>query len=150
LVAPQHRGGGIVFGPKPKFDQHVRINKKERQAAIRCLIGEKIRQGKLIVVEDFSMKEPKTQKVAGFLASLNVTGRTLFLGEATCKTVEVDGKKTCFTVSSTQHENFQMSMRNIPKTEFRLTQGFSGYDVIIAGQLIVSEPALKQLVEWLV
>src|SRR5690349_7181997 len=43
LVSPQFRGGGIVHGPKPKFDQHVRINKKEKKAAIRALIGEKIR-----------------------------------------------------------------------------------------------------------
>ena len=35
LAAPQYKGGGIVFGPKPKFDQHVRINKKERQACQR-------------------------------------------------------------------------------------------------------------------
>lgn len=149
LVAPQHRGGGIVFGPKPKFDQHVRINKKERQAAIRCLISEKIRDGKFIVVEDFAMKEPKTKNVAKFLEGFKTKGRTLFLGEVTSKTVEVDGKETSFTVSSTHHHNFQRSMKNIPKTEFRLAQGLSGYDVIIAGQMVVTEPALKQLVEWL-
>ena len=45
VAAPQYRGGGIVFGPKPKFDQHVKINKKERRAAIRHLIKEKIDEG---------------------------------------------------------------------------------------------------------
>ena len=44
-VSPQYRGGGVVFGPKPKFDQHVRINKKERRQAIRALISEKISEG---------------------------------------------------------------------------------------------------------
>lgn len=41
LAAPQYKGGGRVFGPKPKFDQHVRINKKERRLAIRYLVAEK-------------------------------------------------------------------------------------------------------------
>src|SRR5256885_151263 len=40
LAAPQYKGGGRVFGPKPKFDQHVKINQKERRSAIRALIGE--------------------------------------------------------------------------------------------------------------
>ena len=38
LAAPQYKGGGIVFGPKPKFNQHVRINKKERRLAIKFLL----------------------------------------------------------------------------------------------------------------
>src|SRR3990172_8715351 len=42
LAAPQYKGGGIVFGPKPKFDMHVRINKKERRAAVRSMIVQKI------------------------------------------------------------------------------------------------------------
>ena len=44
LAAPQYKGGGRVFGPKPKFDQHVKINRKERQAAIRFLLSEKIKE----------------------------------------------------------------------------------------------------------
>ncbi len=52
LAAPQYKGGGRVFRPKPKFDQHVSINKKERQAAIRCLIGEKIRENKVHILEE--------------------------------------------------------------------------------------------------
>ena len=43
LAAPQYKGGGIVFGPRPKFDVHVRINKKERRAAIAALIAQKIK-----------------------------------------------------------------------------------------------------------
>ena len=44
LVGPQYRGGGRVFGPKPKFDQHVRVNQKERKAAIRFLLAEKLKE----------------------------------------------------------------------------------------------------------
>ena len=66
LAAPQYKGGGRVFGPKPKFDQHVRINKKERKAAIRFLIGEKIRENKLHIIEHTEMDAPKTKTIANF------------------------------------------------------------------------------------
>ncbi len=48
LAAPQYKGGGIVFGPRPKFDIHVRINKKERRAAIRTLLLKKSRRIKFM------------------------------------------------------------------------------------------------------
>ncbi len=51
LSSPQYKGGGRVFGPRPKFDQHVRINKKERKAAIRFLISEKIRENQILILE---------------------------------------------------------------------------------------------------
>src|SRR5665647_966414 len=81
LAAPQYKGGGRVFGPKPKFDQHVRINKKERQAAIRFLLGEKIRNNNLHVISNFDMKAAKTKEVAAFMKGKEFTGRVLFLGE---------------------------------------------------------------------
>src|ERR1700722_8563129 len=60
LSAPQYKGGGRVFGPKPKFDQHVRLNKKERKAAIRFLISEKIKEHHLLILESTHVKEPRT------------------------------------------------------------------------------------------
>ncbi len=82
LAAPQYKGGGRVFTPKPKFDQHVRINKKERKAAIRCLIGEKIRENKIHVIENTKLDAPKTKTVAQFLKSLPFGKSVLFLGES--------------------------------------------------------------------
>ncbi len=41
LVAPHHRGGGRAHGPRPKFDQHIKLNKKKKRAVIRALIAEK-------------------------------------------------------------------------------------------------------------
>src|SRR5262245_53218509 len=59
LVAPQYRGGGRVFAPKPKFDQHVRINRKERKAAIRFLLAEKFKENKVWLIDDTQMDAPK-------------------------------------------------------------------------------------------
>ena len=67
LVAPQFRGGGVVFGPKPKFDQHVRINKKEKRAAIRALLAEKLVDEKVILIQDSQIEAPKTKFMANFM-----------------------------------------------------------------------------------
>src|SRR5262249_39768920 len=85
LAAPQFKGGGIVFGPKPKFDQHVRINRKERRLAIRQLLADKIKNEGVFLVEDraFSgaLSEPKTKMVSDFLKGHNILGRrVLFVG----------------------------------------------------------------------
>src|SRR5271156_5483940 len=69
LGAPQYKGGGRVHAPRPKSDQHVRINKKERRAAIRHLLIEKILDNKVHVLAFEPFKEPKTKRVADFLES---------------------------------------------------------------------------------
>src|SRR6188508_895850 len=75
LVAPQYRGGGRVFGPKPKFDQHVKVNQKERKAAIRFLIAEKLKENRVWLIENTEMDAPKTKMIAGFLKGLEINGR---------------------------------------------------------------------------
>lgn len=147
--APQYKGGGRVFGPRPKFDQHVRINKKERRAAIRSLFGEKLRAGRVIILDEMAMAAPKTKVVAAFLEQHELNKRTLFLGESNLANVEFEGSLFEFNVSSDKHENLSKSIRNIPRIEFTLATNVSGYDLIVANDLVVTEQALQQLVEWL-
>lgn len=149
LVGPQFRGGGRVFGPKPKFDQHVRINQKERRAAIRFLIAEKIKANQLWVIADTKMESPKTKMIAEFLKNINSHGRTLFLGESTFEEVETEGKVQRVSVSSDKHAHFIKSVRNLPRTEFMLASNISGYDVIVAKNIVVTESALQELTQWL-
>lgn len=145
FVTAQFRGGGVVFGPKPKFDQHVRINKKERKAAIRALIGEMIRNDQLCILEEMALEEPKTQRIASFMKALGIEKRVLFIGDE--EQVEVDEKKV--SVKCSKHDHFMKSMRNIPKAEFRLAKNISGYDVMIAKHIVMTESALKEMTEWL-
>jgi large subunit ribosomal protein L4 len=149
LVAPQYRGGGRVFGPKPKFDQHVKVNQKERKAAIRFLIAEKLKENRIWLVDNTNMDAPKTKIVADFLKGLQISGRVLFLGESAFAEVETEGTKQKVSVSSTKHNNFAKSMRNLPKTHFRLASNISGYDVMIARDIILTESALNELNQWL-
>jgi large subunit ribosomal protein L4 len=142
LAAPHYKGGGRVFAPKPKFDQHVRINQKERQQAVAALLGEKIRDDRFIVVDSFEMSAPKTKQMNEFLKKLTKGSRPLFLGEGSFAVV--DGKKQT-SVQSEKHRHAKMSVRNIPKAEFLLARDSSGYNLMIAHDIIITEAALREL-----
>lgn len=149
LVGPQFRGGGRVFGPKPKFDQHIKINQKEKKSAIRFLISEKLKANCVWLVENTEMEAPKTKLISDFLKSLNINGRVLFLGESSFAEVETEEKLERVSVSSTKHHHFMKSIRNLPKADFRLAANISGYDVMVARDIILTESALNELNEWL-
>jgi large subunit ribosomal protein L4 len=140
LAAPQFKGGGVVFGPKPKFDQHVRINRKERRQAIRQLLADKMRDGSIILVEDAafssSLEKPKTKSVASFLKGHQMHGRRLlFVGES----VHEVGK----------HDVFKKSMANLPRTAFVQAVSMNGYDLMAAYGVVMTESALVELTKLL-
>lgn len=149
LSAPQYKGGGRVFGPKPKFDQHVRINKKERKAAIRYLLGEKFRNHKVYLIDSTELDEPKTKSIAAFVKDRDIKGRVLFLGEGNYAEIAVGDEKKQVSVQSDKHANFIKSMRNIPKAEFSLAMNVNGYHLLVANEIIMTEAALKELSNWL-
>lgn len=149
LVSPQFRGGGIVFGPKPKFDQHVRINKKEKKLAIRSLIAEKIRSKRIFVLESIAMEAPKTKTLVNFVKEVGLGKRILFLGESKTVSVEVADKKIAINVKSEDHKNFAKSVSNLPKTQFAFAKNINGYDLMLANDIVVTEAALEEINQWL-
>lgn len=150
LAAPQYKGGGRVFTPRPKFDQHVRINKKERRAAIRCLLGEKIREKRMHIIESTSLDTPHTKTIANFIDACKLGKRVLFLCESNLASFDTEEGKKQVNVKTSQHDNFAKSVRNIPKTEFALAANISGYDVVVAHDIVLTEAALEELINWLV
>ena len=133
LASPQYKGGGRVFTPRPKFDQFVRINRKERRAAIRQLLVEKIRGSRLYILDAQGMQEPKTKIMAEFLSKLNLNEkRVLFMAPD-------EGK------GSIERVCFQKSIRNIPKVLYRLAQNVNGYDVVVSHDIVIMANALDQL-----
>jgi large subunit ribosomal protein L4 len=149
LVGPQFRGGGRVFAPKPKFDQHVKINQKEKRAAIRFLVSEKLKANGIWVIADTEMKSPKTKVVADLLKTLGIDKRVLFLGEGSFVNVETEGNVQRVSVSSDKHDHFVKSTRNLPKSNFKLASNISGYDVMIAHDIVMTESALHEINQWL-
>lgn len=138
LAAPQYKGGGIVFGPKPKFDIHVRINKKERRAAIRTLIAEKIKGGFVHVLQKGDMKHPKTRKMADFFNHIEKgEKRVLVLGESSREEMR------------NPHFNLVKSLRNIPKKEYALVPQVNGYELARCHTLVVLDSALDEFLSIL-
>jgi len=148
LVAPQYRGGGRAFGPKPKFDVRLRMNRQERKAAIRALIAEKIREGKMIVVDSFDMQEPKTKSINELFKCCDCGRRVLVLGEGSF--IEIGGEsKRSVSVPSLQHENLKKSVRNMQRVDFQLVKDINGYQIALAQNLVISQSALEELIAWL-
>ncbi|NBO23668.1 MAG: 50S ribosomal protein L4 [Chlamydiae bacterium] len=142
LAAPQYKGGGRVFGPKPKFDQHVRINKKERRQAIKFLIAEKIKEGKVHVLKNEGLESPKTKVVSNFMDTLGLNQRrVLFLGEPYEQIEDFDKMLS----QMEGYDVFIKSMRNIPLTRFMLAPNVSGYDVAVNHEIVIMEEALESL-----
>jgi len=135
ITVAQYRGGAVVFGPKPKKDQHVRINRKERQQAIRFLLAQMIQSQNVHILKLESLASPKTKTVSQLLKAMGIDKRrTLVLADQ-----EEETKKTCI--------NFVKSARNIPKMSFMPMLNISGYDVMKNQEIIVIESALDQLMK---
>jgi len=129
LGSPQFRGGGRVHAPRPKFDQHIRINRKEKRLAIRNLLSERIQETNAHVLEYSPLKNPETKILANFLKALSLSGkRILFLAE---------GGGNYITLSK--------SLRNLPKVAFIPLSSVSGYDLALGQQLIILESAVEEL-----
>jgi large subunit ribosomal protein L4 len=143
LGAPQYKGGGRVHAPRSKFDQHVRINKKEKRPAIRHLIIEKILGNHLHVLQFEKMNEPKTKKVFEFLKKRELEGKkVLFLGDGLLLGTK-EGEEPTSPIQ--KFEAFIKSIRNIPENKFMLVSNISGYDIVVNHDLVVMETALDQL-----
>lgn len=150
LVGPQFRGGGIVFGPKPKFDQHVKVNKKEKKAAILAMIAEKFAKDQVTILADTALEAPKTKTVYEFLKNAGLDKRVLFIVEGSYAAVPNGEETAHVSIKSDKHTNFAKSLRNIPKTDYSLAKNINGYDLMLANNLVITEAALQELAEWLV
>lgn len=121
--APNHVGGGVVHGPRPRSYAY-RINKKVRRGALRSALSLRASQERLIVVQELTFAEPKT-KVAAGIFDLLAQGNALV----------VDGPNA----------NLQLSVRNLPKVKYLNVDGFNLYDVLNHRYLVLSEPMVRRL-----
>jgi len=129
LAAPHYRGGGRVGGPRPKFDQHIRINKKERRAAIKFLFKERVEEGKVIVLQsDMILKATKTKRAYNFLGGMQMLGsRVLILSNAKSKDI---------------HQILNRSVNNIQKVEVVHVPVLNGYDLACSQHIIIMDYSL--------
>ena len=127
IRAPQWIKGGIALGPKPS-DYSYRINKKERQLAIRSVLSSKVLENNLVVVDKIELNEVKTKNMVNALANLKVEGKTLI-------------------VLPEKNLNVQASSRNIEGVKTTLTNTINVYDLLKYNKLILTVDSVKNLEE---
>ena len=124
--APQWTGGGVVFAPKPR-DYSVKMNKKEKAAAIKSALSSKVAEEKFIVVDGLAFDEIKTKKMAAVLANLKVN-----------KALVVLDKKD---------ENVILSARNIPEVRTTMSNSVNVFDVLKYDNVVITKEAVAQIEE---
>ena len=92
--APQWTGGGVVFAPTPR-DYTIRLNKKEKRAALKSALTSRVQENKFLVLDELKMDEIKTKKFKNVLDNLNVSGALVVVG-ADSDNVVLSARKTAY------------------------------------------------------
>ena len=124
--APQWTGGGVVFAPVPR-DYSFKMNKKEKQAALKSVLTDKAQNNKLIVVDELKMDEIKTKKFVEVLANIKAEKALVVLGE--------------------KDKNVMCSARNIEDTKMALPETINVYDILRTGTLVLTKDAVAKIEE---
>ena len=123
---PLFRGGGRVFGPRPR-NYTTKLNKKVKRLARKSALTSKAQSGTILILEDFSFDAPQTKAYKDILNSL-----------------ELNGKKSLL-VTAEHQPNIYLSSRNIPKANVMRAQDINTYDVLNSSTLILSEGCIDQI-----
>ena len=127
--APIFVGGGVTFAAKPRsFEQ--KVNRKAYRVAIRSILSELNRQGRLKVVGGFGVDAPKTKAMIAKLAELEVSGRVLLVAE------DAD-------------ENVFLATRNIPYVHVVDVMALNPVSLVGADHVVATVEAVKKIEEWL-
>lgn len=126
IKSPVFRGGGRVFGPRPR-DYSFKLNKKVKRLARRSVLSYKAQESSILVLENFSMDAPKTKEYLKLLQGL-----------------KTEGQKTLLVLGS-HDEKIYRSARNLKKANVTTTDSLNTYDILHADRLIISEGAVEKL-----
>jgi large subunit ribosomal protein L4 len=129
LKAPIFVGGGVTFAAKPRsFEQ--KVNRKMYRGAMCAILSELNRQGRLTVVEQFEIDEPKTKTMIAALDKLGLGARPMI-------------------VTETGSESLYLAARNIPYVQIRDVQGLDPAALVGAEHVVMTSDAVKKIEEWL-
>ncbi len=135
LRSPLWKGGGNVHGPQPR-DWSYQMPKKMRRGALRSALSERLREGNLIVIDEFGFAAPKTSEFLSAMATLQLSDNA----KKAVKTLIID---------SLDNANLVLSSRNVQKTKVTNSFGLNIYDIIYHEKLLISKAALEELTELL-
>ena len=123
---PLFRGGGRVFGPRPR-NYGFKLNKKVKSLARKSALTYKAKEEGIMIMEELSFKSPKTRDFVSIL-----------------KNLKVDNNRTLF-VASEKDQNTLLSSRNVKNTKVITADKLNTYDILNSAKLIISEKAVEQI-----
>jgi large subunit ribosomal protein L4 len=126
IRAPQWTGGGVVFAPKPR-DYSMKMNKREKQIAMKSALTSKVQDSKLIVVDALDLDEIKTSKFVKILDNLKAP--------------------KALVVTKEKNENVVLSARNIPTVKTTMTNSINVYDILKYDSLVITKDAVAAIEE---
>ena len=124
--SPQWTGGGVVFAPTPRY-YSFKMNKKEKQLALKSALTSKVNDSKLIVVDELKMDAIKTKDFKAVMTNLNANKALVVMAE--------------------KDENVVMSAKNIPDVTTTLTSTINVYDIMKAGTVVLTKDAVAKIEE---
>ena len=124
--SPQWTGGGVVFAPTPR-DYSFKMNKKEKQFALKSALTSKVNDSKLIVVDELKMDAIKTKDFKAVMTNLKANKALVVMAE--------------------KDVNVVMSAKNIPDVKTALTSTINVYDIMKAGTVVLTKDAVAKIEE---
>jgi large subunit ribosomal protein L4 len=126
FASPLWRGGGVVFGPKPR-DFAKKVSRSTKQLALRKALSARLQANEVVVVDGLKLASPKTREFTGVLAALQVdAGTTLVVSEGSDK-------------------NLTLAARNVPNVFLTTSEGLNTYEVLRADKLVFTRSAFEQV-----
>ena len=123
---PLFRGGGRVFGPRPRT-YNFKLNKKVKTLARKSALSQTAKDKKIIILEDFSMDAPNTKDFANILSNLNQANNKTLL------------------ILADSNKNILLSSRNLKKTKVVNVSSLNTYDIMNANKLMFVESSIKEI-----
>lgn len=124
IKSPLFRGGGTMFGPKPR-DYSFKLNKKVKQLAKKSVLSAKAKENQIVILEDFSLETPKTKEFVAILTSLKLN------------------EKKSLVVLGGQNQSIYLSSRNLKNAKIATADELNTYDLVNADQLVLVESSLE-------
>jgi large subunit ribosomal protein L4 len=125
FASPLWRGGGVVFGPKPR-DFGKKVSRKTKQLALRKALSERLKAGDVIVVDDLKLGSSKTKDFVGVLSALELSGSALIVAQSADK-------------------NLTLASRNVPNVTLTTSESLNTYDVLRPDKLVFTRGAFEQV-----
>lgn len=130
IKSPIFRGGGRIFGPRPR-DYSFKLNKAQKRLAKKSVLTQKAKENNIKVLQDFTLDAPKTKDLLAILDALGLTD-----------------KKALFVLGES-NKNVYLSSRNLKKAKIVNYTELSSYDILNASELILLESSVSKLQELL-